>query len=130
MVSILFFSPTLFFVHLLNFYTSLSSSKIYKIGSSAIELEFLVFRFRNSEKLVYFLPKMLGVSLDHSSILLISASKLKKGEPGNEFDFDAILDMDEMDYLSEMEPHRDLDSRSLIYCEFSAMKAKFNLLLE
>lgn len=63
-------------------------------------------------------------------MLLISASKLKNGEPGSELAFEAILEIDEIDYLYEIEPERDLDSRSRIYCEFSAINAKFNLLLE
>lgn len=50
---------------------------------------------------------MFGVSFAHSSILLISGSNSKKGEPGMEFAFDAILEIEDIDSLSEMEPARE-----------------------
>lgn len=73
---------------------------------------------------------MFGVSFAHSSILLISGSNSKKGEPGMEFAFDAILEIEDIDSLSEMEPARERHSMSPISLELSAMNARFSLLLE
>lgn len=68
---------------------------------------------------------MSGVSLDHSSMLLISGSKTNKGELGAiEFEFEPILDIEDIDSLSELEPAIEIDSMSF---EFYPINAMFSL---